>query len=356
MAEDSGQRTEQPTPRRLIRARKEGNFPSSREFLGSIQFLGFVTILVTFGGAFLIRTAHLMRELLERAFHAEITEAGLIALGREIVIPEFVPLVLAGMALVSLVVMAQLATTRMGISVSKLAPDIKRLNPLTRITNLPGQNLPRFFQAVLLLPLVAMVVYFEATENLGSFLELPWMGAQVAVTRIAAAVSALLWRAAGLFLVVGLVDLVWQRRRYTNQLRMSKQEIRQENKEQEGNPQMKMRVRRLQRDILRRQMMKEIPTATALIVNPTHYAVAIRYSLNVAGAPKVVAKGKNYLAARIRQKALEHQIPIVENAPLAQALYSSVEVGQEIPSHLYRAVAEILAYIYKLMNGHLPGG
>jgi flagellar biosynthetic protein FlhB len=100
--------------------------------------------------------------------------------------------------------------------------------------------------------------------------------------------------------------------------------------------------------------MKEIPKATAVIVNPTHYAVALRYSLDIPGAPRVIAKGKNYLARRIRQRAIEHQVPIVENPPLARALYSSVEVGQEIPLHLYRAVAEILAYIYKLMNGRLP--
>jgi flagellar biosynthetic protein FlhB len=116
-----------------------------------------------------------------------------------------------------------------------------------------------------------------------------------------------------------------------------------------------MRIRRLQRDLARRNMMKEIPKATAVIVNPTHYAVAIRYSLESSAAPKVVAKGRNYLAARIRAKAIENQVPIVENPPLAQALYKSVEVGQEIPAHLYRAVAEILAYIYRLMGGHLPG-
>jgi len=353
---DSGQQTEKPTKRRLDKARKEGDYPSSREFLASIQFLGFVSILVTFGGVFLSRSAHVMRELLTRAFTIELTPAGLVSLAREVILPEFEPLILAGLALVAMVIAAQLATTQLGISVSKLAPNFKRLNPLTKISNLPGQNLPMFFQALLLLPLVSMVVYFEATENLDSFLELPWMGVQVAMTRVAGAISALLWRAAGLFLVVGLVDLVWQRHRYTKQLRMSKQEIRDESKETEGNPQIKMRVRRLQRDLFRRQMMKEIPKATAIIVNPTHYAVAIRYSMETTGAPKVVAKGKNFVAARIRKMAIAHQIPIVENPPLAQALYKSVEIGQEIPSHLYRAVAEILAYIYKLMNGNLPGG
>jgi flagellar biosynthetic protein FlhB len=101
-------------------------------------------------------------------------------------------------------------------------------------------------------------------------------------------------------------------------------------------------------------LMKEVPKATAIIVNPTHYAVAIKYSVESSGAPKVVAKGKNYLAARIRKLAIANQVPIIENPPLAQALYKSVEVGQEIPSHLYRAVAEILAYIYRLMGGKLP--
>ena len=114
--------------------------------------------------------------------------------------------------------------------------------------------------------------------------------------------------------------------------------------------QMKSRIRRIQRDLARRNMMKDISKATAVIVNPTHYAVAIRYEMDSMAAPMVLAKGRNYLARRIREIAMDHQIPIVENQPLAQALYKSAEVGQEIPAHLYRAVAEVLAYIFKLMN------
>jgi flagellar biosynthetic protein FlhB len=144
-------------------------------------------------------------------------------------------------------------------------------------------------------------------------------------------------------------------RRYKQDLRMSKQDIKEEAKDIEGNPQMKARIRRLQRDRLRRNMMKDVPKATAVVVNPTHYAVAIRYQVESMAAPLIIAKGKNYLALRIRQRAIEHQVPIIENPPLARALYQSVEVGQEIPPHLYRAVAEILAYIYKLMHGKLPG-
>ena len=124
----------------------------------------------------------------------------------------------------------------------------------------------------------------------------------------------------------------------------------------EGNPQIKARIRRLQIAMRRRHMMKDVPTATAVIVNPTHYAVAIRYEMETMSAPVVVAKGKNYLAARIRKIAIENQVPIIENPPLAQALYKSAEVGQEIPAHLYRAVAEILAYVYKLMKGRANVG
>jgi flagellar biosynthetic protein FlhB len=114
---------------------------------------------------------------------------------------------------------------------------------------------------------------------------------------------------------------------------------------------MKSRIRRIQRDMARRRMMKEVPTATAVIVNPTHYAVALKYDMAVSQAPKVVAKGRNYLALRIKEKALANGVPLIENPPLARALYGSVEVGQEIPSNFYRAVAEILAYIYRLTHG-----
>jgi flagellar biosynthesis protein FlhB len=349
------QRSEKPTQRRLDRARKEGNFPTSRELISAVHFTGFAAISTSFTAVFVMRMARLTRELLSRAFRTDVSVEALVALTRSVIVPQFYPLSLGGAALTALVIGVQLATTKMGISLNKLAPDFKRLNFLKRFSSVPAQNVPKLLQALLLLPLVGLAVYYEVTENLAEFLEMPWMGAQVAAAHIGMTLEKLLWRAAGLFLLVGLADLAWQRHRYMKQLRMSKQEIREEHKESEGNPHLKMRVRRLQRDMARRNMMKEIPKATAVIVNPTHYAIAIRYQVNGSGAPRVIAKGKNYLAARIRKKAMEHQIPIVENPPLAQALYKSVDVGQEIPAHLYRAVAEILAYIYRLMGGHLPG-
>jgi flagellar biosynthetic protein FlhB len=352
---DSGQRTEKPTEQRLRKARQEGQFPASKEFVSSVQFLSFVALAVSFGSVWFLQMQHLTRTLLRKAFSTELTPHEWVALVRGWVVPIFTPLLWGGAVLVVAVVMAQLATTGLGVSLSKLAPDVKRLDFLSRIKNLPGQNGPPFLQALALLPLIGLVVYHEIAGNLDAFLTLPWMSPQAGTLLLAASVKTLLWRVGALFLVAGLIDLFWQRRRYTRQLRMTKQEVREEAKEQQGNPQIKMRIRRIQRDLARRQMMKEVPTATAVIVNPTHYAVAIRYSLQSGSAPKVVAKGKNHLALRIRKLAMEHQVPIVENPPLAQALYKSAKVGQEIPASLYRAVAEILAYIYRLMGGRLPG-
>jgi flagellar biosynthetic protein FlhB len=193
-------------------------------------------------------------------------------------------------------------------------------------------------------------IYWIVTKSGERLLMIPLSSFQVGLETLRSLCMELLWKGAALFLLFGFVDFFRQKRKFSKQMRMSKQDIRDEVKEAEGNPQTKMRIRRLQRDVRRRRMMDEVKTATAVVVNPTHYAVAIRYHHDAMAAPLVVAKGKNYLALRIRARALEFDVPLIENPPLAQALYKSVEVGQHIPPHLYRAVAEILAYIYRLMG------
>jgi flagellar biosynthetic protein FlhB len=251
--------------------------------------------------------------------------------------------------------LAQLVSTGFGLAPARLAPDFSRLNPLAQLRELPGRNRRATVEALVLLPLLMTIAWGVIAANLESFLSLPRMSVPAAVARVGGGLSDLLWKASLAFLVWGGVDLWRQHRRWRRDLRMTKQEIREELKQNEGSPEIKMRIRRLRRELLRRRMMAEVPTATAVVVNPTHFAVALRYNVQTMAAPKVVAKGKNYLALRIREKALKHQVPVIENPPLAQALYKNVEVGQEIPAHLYRAVAEVLAYVYRMMNGHLPG-
>jgi flagellar biosynthesis protein FlhB len=335
---DRSQQTEKATPRRIEKAREEGRFPSARELVGAVQFLVFVMMLTWFGGSWIAGIRQIIRVMIGRA-----------VIGRTIL-----PLVLAGMTLVVLSIGVRLATTRMGFSLKGLTPDFKRLNGFQRLREMPRQNLPALMQSVVLLPLAGFTVYFMTRRNLSMYLALPFQDLRTGALAVTGSFKELLWKAAWVFVGFGVVDLFRQHRRYLKDLRMSKQEIRDELKEVEGNPQIKSRIRRLQRDAARRRMMQEVPRATAVVVNPTHYAVALRYDLDSMAAPRVVAKGKNYLALRIKEKAIAHEVPIVENPPLAQALYKSVEVGQDIPPHLYRAVAEILAYIYRLMNGRRP--
>jgi len=197
---------------------------------------------------------------------------------------------------------------------------------------------------------MAFAVYTIARANLTNYAGLARVGVWPALIVIGGSLKDLLWKAAFFFLIIGGLDFLRVNRRHNKSLRMSKQEVREELKETEGNPQIKGRIRRIQRDLARRVMMKKVAEATAVIVNPTHYSVAIQYEIQSMAAPRVLAKGKNYLARRIRELALQHEVPIIENQPLAQALYKSAEVGQEIPPDLYRAVAEVLAYIFKLMH------
>lgn len=353
MADQS--KTEQPTQRRLLKAREEGQFPSARDFVGALQFMVFLGLLGAWGAAWFAAYRQTARSLFLLAFTPELRPEDLVTLAWKLAWKHCFPLALGGLAVAVSTLAFRLITTRFGFSLSKLAPDLARLSPLNKLKELPRQNLPNLMQAAVMLPVFLWAVYVIARDKLDAFLALPMESVTVGWNFLGGSLMELFWKASGVFLLFGCVDLVRQMRRYKQDLRMSKQDIKEEAKDIEGNPQMKARIRRLQRDRLRRNMMKDVAKATAVVVNPTHYAVAIRYQVDSMAAPLVIAKGKNYLALRIRQRALEHQVPIIENPPLAQALYKSVEVGQEIPPHLYRAVAEILAYIYKLMHGKLPG-
>jgi len=354
MADQSG-KTEKPTQRRVDKARREGQFLSAREFVAALQFLVFLGLVRAGGASWFRAFCQTTRHLFALAFVPDLEPRDLSRTAWQLFWNHFLPLALGGSAVVVATLAIRLGTTRFGFSLKKLAPDLKRLSPLAKLRELPRQNVPALAQAVLMLPLFLGAVYAITRERLEGILLLPLQSVESGFRFLGVSLMDLFWRAAGVFLVFGAVDLFRQMRRYQRDLRMSKQEVREEMKDIEGNPQMKARIRRIQRDRARRQMMKEIPRATAVVVNPTHFAVAIRYHMESMVAPVVVAKGKNYLALRIRQRAIEHQVPIIENPPLAQALYKSADVGQEIPPHLYRAVAEILAYIFKIMNGRLPG-
>jgi len=348
---DKSQQTEKATPRKLNKAREEGRFVSAREFVAGVQFLVFVSIAAAWSLRMMSSLQDVMHVSLRWAFRSGLTPEGVMALVEWLVTRVLAGIALLGGILVVATVACQFLVTRFGFSLNLLMPDFARLSPLGRLRQLPRQNFPALGQALLILPLCGYAVYLIARERIDGILLLPLQGVQAGTRVIGDSILTLLWRAAGLFAVFGIVNLFRQIRQYEGDLKMSRQDIKDESKEMEGSPQIKARIRRLQISMRRRHMMKDAPKATAVIVNPTHYAVAIRYDMETMPAPVVVAKGKNYLALRIRKLAIENQVPIIENPPLAQALYKAADVGQEIPAHLYRAVAEILAYVYKLMRG-----
>lgn len=348
---DSSQRTEKPTPRRLEKAREEGRFLSSKEALSSVTLTIFITILIYLFPAWIQLWKEITQLTIRTAFSLDFDSQTVIELWQLLITRGMVPLLLCGIVLVVASLGLQLLISGFGIAHHKLKPELTRLNPWPRIKQMPGQNLFSVAQSIVLLFILAFIIVIQMPEWFRVMQTLPLRTLPAALEIVSVHIQDLLWKAVLIFLLIGAIDYFRQRLKYNRELRMTKQEIRDEFKESEGNPMVKQRIRRLQRDASRRRMMDKIPSATAIIVNPTHYSVAIHYDLESMAAPKVVAKGKNYLARRIREIAKTHQIPIVENPPLARSLYKSVDVGKEIPPALYRAVAEILAYIFRLMHG-----
>ncbi len=347
---DSSQKTESASPRRLQKARTEGDFPAAREFVSAIQFFAFILLAGTYFPEWVQSLQAAFRMGLRESFSASLTPNDLIAIFMRLSTSALRPLAILGLALLVITVFFQMASTNMGFSLARLAPRFDRLNVFRKLKDMPGNNMASLFQAMVMIPVMFWLTWSMVRDRLPELLRLPMMPVTAGAATAGLLVKDAMRKASFVLLLLGMVMLVRERSRYNKRLRMSKQDLREELRDTEGNPQTKARIRRLQRDMRRKNMMREIAKATAVVVNPTHYAVAIRYEQGAMAAPLVVAKGKNYLAARIRQRANENQVPIIENPPLAQALYKSVDVGQEIPAHLYRAVAEILAYIFKLMG------
>ncbi len=350
----AGEQTEKPTPQRLKKAREDGQFLSSKGALGAVQFLVFVWLAGSTLPAWSKSMGQALVQLYQTSLTGEISPVAFPLLLRNLFLQTVTPLLALGGALFLATLTAQLAVTRLGFNLSKLAPQFNRLNPLSRLKDLPSQNLKTVAEAVLLIVALGLFLQSFIASHAEQLLRLPLETARAGAAQVGDAVCSLLWKAAALFIVFGAFDLFQNFRRQMKTLRMSKHEIKEENKHNDGDPHVKQRIRRLRRELLRRRMMQQVPEATAVIVNPTHFAVAIRFDSETMASPIVVAKGKNWLALRIRQVAVENEVPIVENPPLARALYGAVDVGNAISPEFYKAIAEILAYVYRLMGRKLP--
>jgi flagellar biosynthetic protein FlhB len=358
MAEESDlERTEPASPKRLEQAREEGDVPRSRE-------LSTCTILLAAGGALWAAGDSVIKQL-DRALigalsmdRAQIYDPALVfsRVGAELfdVLFAFAPVALL------MVVVALASPLLIGgwlFSAKALQPNFSRLNPVAGLGNLfSSRSLVELLKAIAKALLVGSVAFMVVMGQKNAIFGLISEPLQTSAAHIGRLLGICFLSIVGALVLIAAIDAPYQMWHYANKLKMTRQEIIQESKEANGNPQIKAKIRAQQREIARRRMMSEEPTADVVVTNPTHYAVALKYTEGSMRAPKVVAKGADTVAAKIRELAAENKVPLLEAPPLARALYRHTELGDEIPDTLYAAVAEVLAYVFQLRTFSNFGG
>ncbi|AOY95727.1 flagellar biosynthesis protein FlhB [Cupriavidus sp. USMAA2-4] len=358
MSEESDlEKTEPATPRRLEKAREEGQVIRSRELGTFIMLLAGVAGLSTLGAPLGRRLDASMRHSLSFEPATAFDVSRMLSQFGNVVWDSL----LALMPLLALLTVAALAAPLLlggwMFSTKSLQPNFGRLSPLQGLGRMFSmQTLAELLKAIaksVLVGGVAAWVLWRRLPEAISLMNVPVQEALLHMLELVLYCSGLV--VLSLVVVVGL-DVPWQFWQFHKKLRMTKEEVKQEHKETEGDPHVKGRIRQQQRQAARRRMMSEVPKADVVVTNPTHFAVALRYEEGRMSAPRVVAKGSDLVAARIREIAVEHRVPILSAPPLARALHRHVELGQEIPAGLYTAVAEVLAWVFQLKHWHYSKG
>jgi flagellar biosynthetic protein FlhB len=358
MAEGSDQeKTEPASSRRLEQAREEGDIPRSRE-------ISTCTVLLAAGVGLLFTgegLAHQLGQLLASGMSFDRSEVFefdrlLMRLGADLinVLIAFTPL--AGLLLIVTLVSPILVGGWI-FSGKALMPNFGRLNPINGLGNMiSARSGVELIKAILKAVLVGSVSWMVVSSQMQQMLALSVEPFNSGSAHLASLIVTGFITIVCSLLVIALIDGPYQLWHYANKLKMTREELRQEAKESDGDPHIKAKIRQLQREMAQRRMMTEVPTADVVVTNPTHYAVALKYADGKMRAPKVVAKGADEVAAKIRELAAENNVPLLEAPPLARALYTHTELGDEIPEGLYTAVAEVLAYVFQLRTYGKQGG
>jgi flagellar biosynthetic protein FlhB len=351
LAGENDNKSEKPTQRKLRKAHEKGQIARSRQVSSAGSLLAAVLLLMFFGQTILQTLEYEMKHLLALRVPSEITGSYLsnIAEGVGVQVAIVVLPLLLAISLFS--VATNVMQGGLAFSTESLGFHFEKLSPKRGMGRIFSKNgLVELLKSLVLLGAIGFISYRVVRSHLALFPKLMLMDVRKIFHWTAVISYEVLIRVTVLLIVVALGDYLFQKYRFKDQLKMSKQEIKEEYKEVEGDPLTKGRIRRLQRQMARKRMMADVPTADVVITNPTHYSVALSYKVETMDAPRVVAKGVGFLALKIREVAQEHGIPLVENKPLAQTLYKTAEVGESIPSSLYKAVAEILAFVYRAKN------
>ena len=348
--ENKDQKTEEASSKRVTDAEGKGNFALSKELTSSFILLGATLSLYAVGQQVPLKMMVLWRALLSEAHVFQLTteelyKAFVLVMKSTFFIlsPILFTIMIAG-------IIANLIQTRgLKISTHPLIPKFNKMNPLKGFGRIFSKNsLMELLKSLFKVFIVSVIAYQTIKGHWDEIPPLMHFEVGQILIFLGKVSLEIMIKVLLVMIFLALVDYLFQKYTYMENLRMSKQEVKDERKETDGNPQIKQRIRRAQMEMARKRMMSAVPQADVVVTNPTHLAIAIKYDIDKYAAPILVAKGAGAIAQRIRSIAEEHGIPIVEDKPLARVLHKTVEVGQLIPASLYKAVAEILAYVYRL--------
>lgn len=350
MAEETGQdKTEDPTPKRLREAREKGDIPRSKELSATVLLIAAGIAALIFGAQVAEAMAQMMADnfVLDRADvddSNKMVEHLLASMA-----DSFISLFGFFLMVLLAALLSPIALGGWNFSGQALQPKGSRLNPISGIGRMFSKNaLVELFKAIakfLLVGTTAVIVLLIDQPAIASLVVLP-IG-----PGIAEALRIVIWSflvISASMILIALIDVPYQMYAYTEKMKMTLQEVRDEMKNTEGRPEVRGRIRQLQREISQRRMMQDVPEADVVITNPTHYAVALKYAEGDGGAPLIIAKGSDFIALKIREIAEAYEVPILESPALARALYYNTEIGDEVPVGLYKSVAQVLAYVFQL--------
>lgn len=358
MAEDTGQdKTEAPSAKRLSDAREKGQVPRSKEFTTVLVLIASAVAMIILGE----RMVRSVAEVMSKSFSFSRDQIfNPIEMANHFMYALHTVALDVGAFLAITVVAALVAPASTGgwnFSVQAMGVKLEKLDPLKGLKRIAGpQGLIELVKALAKFLLVGTISTFIIWGLRDHLLSLGQQEVNVAMADLGMLVLWVFMAISSSLILIALIDVPFQHWNHIRQLKMTKQEVKDESKESDGNPEVKGRIRRLQIEISQRRMMQDVPQADVIITNPTHYAVALRYDQKGNGAPTVVAKGVDIIAQQIRMVGEANEVPILEAPPLTRALYFSTEIGEEIPSGLYIAVAQVLAFVFQLRRYNARGG
>ena len=351
MAEQEGQeKTEVPTEKKRRESREEGQVAFSKELSSAALLAGIVLTLVATSPIILDAMRQLMSQIFrDLAQSEELSIDSIFTLSGEIlstILPAFAPFVAV---IIFVGIFASVLQVGVLITFKAIAPKFNKISPLTGLKRLfSSQSLADFLKSMAKLIIVGFVGYLTYIDKITELNGLSVSTPEFILIYNFTVVAEVAGKIVLALVAIAIFDYFYQRWHHEQQLMMTKQEVKDETKQTEGDPQLKVRIRQIQREMSNARMMQEVPKADAVIVNPTHFSVAILYDRDVMIAPEVIAKGADHLALRMRTVARENNVPILERPELARDLYANVEIGDDIPERFYKAIAEILAFVYRL--------